>query len=203
VAGAWQDGIGRQLIVGDRFEGMLSVEVRFVGGVGGDLTASGYQGVLLTLEYPDAPPGTDNVDQRFLTGANVGFTWRARGPPDATQVPLRGAFRGHGRARGLQDGRVQDEVLLIFIPPRGDHGRGSQAQDGGEEQDRSPPAGLAEQPTARARRARRPRWREPDACASAWSSSARCRPKAAAALRSWSRQPGETAAWGHVSGRAW
>jgi hypothetical protein len=120
VAGAWQDGIGRQLIVGDRFEGMLAVEVRFVGGVGGDLTASGYQGVLLTLEYPDAPPGTDNVDQRFLTGANVGFTWRV---PAARQTPRK--YRYEARFVGMdgrevsKTGESKDEVLLIFIPPRG------------------------------------------------------------------------------------
>ena len=66
--GEWQDSVGRQLIVGDRFEGMLVIEVRLLGRYRRRPGASGYQGVLVSLEYPDAPAGVDNADQRFLTG---------------------------------------------------------------------------------------------------------------------------------------
>ncbi len=119
-AGEWQETTERHLIVGDRFEGMLEVDVRVVGGVGGDLGASGYQGALLTLEYPDAPEGVDARRQEFLTGVPRISPWRVptmRGRPRAYRWELQ-LIRNDG-SRVTQSGDSRDEVLVIFIPPAG------------------------------------------------------------------------------------
>jgi hypothetical protein len=118
--GDWQETIERQLIVGDRFEGMLQVEVRFLGGAGGDLAATGYQGALMTLEYPDAPPGADGTDQRFVTGAPPPFSWRvpvAAGKPRTYRYSVR--FIRNDGTEVVRSGESRDEVLMIFIPPPG------------------------------------------------------------------------------------
>jgi hypothetical protein len=119
ATGNWQDTIERQLIVGDRFEGMLQVEVRFVGGAAGDLTASGFQGCLLTLEYPDAPAGVDGVHQQFCTGAVQPIIWRVpvqAGRPRKYRHEAR-FIRADG-TEVVKSGEGKDEVLLLILPPR-------------------------------------------------------------------------------------
>jgi len=70
---AWTDTTERQLIVGDRFEGMLEIEVRFLVP---DFTSMGFMGAKIHLEYPDAPPQAKATVEKFLSGAPQPFTWR-------------------------------------------------------------------------------------------------------------------------------
>ncbi len=58
----WQESIERQLIVGDRFEGMLDVEVDVLAP---DFASFGVMGLKLKLEYPDAAPGVKGTFERF------------------------------------------------------------------------------------------------------------------------------------------
>ncbi len=115
--GEWQETIERQLIVGDRFEGMLEIEARFLVP---DFTASGFMGAKLRLEYPEAPPQAKNTVEKFFNGAPQPFTWR---------VPRR---RGGSRQYKYSvqwvksDATVQnvgptttDEELLLIFPPVG------------------------------------------------------------------------------------
>lgn len=120
AVGEWLETIERQLIVGDRFEGMMVIEVRLLGGAGGDLTASGYQGALVTLEYPDAPPGVDGSEQKFLSGVPAPFSWRvpvAAGKPRRYKYNVR--FVKDDGTEIVRSGESKDEVLLVFIPPPG------------------------------------------------------------------------------------
>jgi hypothetical protein len=96
---------------------MLQVEVRFIGGRGGDLTASGYQGALLSLEYPDAPAGVDGVEQEFFSGLPAPYLWRVP-MSDLSARTYRHATR-FIRSDGselVKDGESKDEVLLLMIP---------------------------------------------------------------------------------------
>jgi hypothetical protein len=115
--GGWTETIERGLVVGDRYPGMLQVEVRFIGGRGGDLTASGYQGALLSLEYPDAPAGVDGVEQEFFSGLPAPYLWRVP-MSDLSARTYRHATR-FIRSDGselVKDGESKDEVLLLMIP---------------------------------------------------------------------------------------
>ncbi len=58
----WQESIERQLIVGDRFEGMLDVEVDVLAP---DFASLGVMGLKLKLEYPDVAPGVKGTFERF------------------------------------------------------------------------------------------------------------------------------------------
>ena len=119
--GPWLETMERGLIVGDRFPAMLQVEVRFVGGRGGDLTASGYQGALLSLEYPGAPAGIDGVEQEFFSGLPAPYLWRVpMSDPAAGTYSYRARFiRTDGR-EVVTEGESKDEVLVLFIPPQPD-----------------------------------------------------------------------------------
>jgi hypothetical protein len=118
-SGPWTETLERQLVVGDRFGAILSVEVRFVGGMAGDLAASGYQGALLSLEYPDAPPGVDGTEEEFFTGVPGPFTWRVP-MLDPAKSTYRYSVRyvGNDGTEVVKEGDSHDEVLLLFIPPR-------------------------------------------------------------------------------------
>jgi hypothetical protein len=58
----WQETIERQLIVGDRFDGMLDVEVDLLLP---DFASFGLLGVKLKLDYPDAAPGVKSSYERY------------------------------------------------------------------------------------------------------------------------------------------
>ncbi|MET1007862.1 MAG: hypothetical protein ABWX96_20090, partial [Propionibacteriaceae bacterium] len=75
--GEWAETPERQLIVGDVFEDIIEVEARFLVS---DFAAAGFQGAKLTLEYPEAAPGTDGVEEEFFAGTPQPFTWRVPRP---------------------------------------------------------------------------------------------------------------------------
>ena len=53
-----------------------------------EFTAAGFQGAKLTLEYPQAAPGTDGTEEEFFSGVPQPFTWRVPRPPGAdTSAP--------------------------------------------------------------------------------------------------------------------
>lgn len=115
--GEWTETAERQLIVGDRFEGLLEVEVRVLVA---DFAALGFMGVKLKLEYPDAPPNVSGTLEKFFTGTPEVVTWR---------VPIgRGASRQYRysvqwvrtSAPAVSEGPVTtSDQLLLILPPVG------------------------------------------------------------------------------------
>ena len=77
----WQTTPERQLIVGDRFEGLISVDVQFLVA---DFTQAGYMGARLRLEYPEAPPTVKATVEKFFTGQPQPFNWRMPRPHGAS-----------------------------------------------------------------------------------------------------------------------
>lgn len=116
-ADEWQDTLERSLIVGDRFEGLFEVEVRFVLQ---DFTAAGFMGATLKLEYPEAPPGVKtNVEKFFSGAAPQPFAWRVpqrRGGSRTYRYTVQWV-RPNGTMQVVGPTDADNELLLIFPPP--------------------------------------------------------------------------------------
>jgi hypothetical protein len=113
--GEWQDTIERQLIVGDRFEGMLDVEVRFLVP---DFTALGFMGAKLRLEYPDAPPQAKATVEKFFTGTPQPFNWRVprqRGGGRQYRYSVQW-IRSNATLQNIGPTPTDEELLLLFPP---------------------------------------------------------------------------------------
>ncbi len=116
--GEWQDTIERQLIVGDRFEGMLDVEVRFLVP---DFTALGFMGAKLRLEYPDAPPQAKATVEKFFSGAPQPFNWRVprqRGGGKQYRYSVQWV-RSNATLQNVGPTPTDEELLLLFPPVAG------------------------------------------------------------------------------------
>ena len=114
----WQDTIERQLIVGDRFEGMLDVEVRFLVP---DFTALGFMGAKLRLEYPDAPPQAKATVEKFFSGAPQPFNWRVprqRGGGKQYRYSVQWV-RSNATLQNVGPTPTDEELLLLFPPVAG------------------------------------------------------------------------------------
>ncbi|MGH8531186.1 MAG: hypothetical protein ACREV1_00300 [Gammaproteobacteria bacterium] len=105
----------RQLIVGDRIEGMLQVEVRILAE---NLKNAGFLLAKLRMEYPDAPEWADRDVEKTFEGAPQPFTWRVPkrlGGGNAYTYTVQW-FRTDGSRVTSGPETVPDEVLII-IPP--------------------------------------------------------------------------------------
>jgi hypothetical protein len=114
----WQQTRERALIVGDRFDRIFDVEVRFLVP---DFAAAGFQGATLILDYPEALPGLDPHEEKFFTGTPTTFVWRV---PQARTASRRYTYsvewiRKDGTVRTVGPITTQFEVLRI-LPPTGD-----------------------------------------------------------------------------------
>lgn len=109
----WVETTARQLIVGDVFPGRLDVEVQIIG----DLAASGIAIGRLKLEYPGAPEGIDNREEKALRGIVEPFTWSV---PSKTREP--GEYNWEvmwvksDRSTTIEKGTSRDELLFLFVP---------------------------------------------------------------------------------------
>ena len=113
--GDWAETPERQLVVGDVFADILAVETRFLVT---DFTAAGFQGAKLTLEYPEAAPGTDGVEEEFFTGAPQPFTWRVPRPAGASTSYRYTVqwVRSTGTQQVIGPVTTNEELLMIFPP---------------------------------------------------------------------------------------
>ena len=111
----WVETPERQLIVGDVFAEIISVEARFLVP---DFTAAGFQGAKLTLEYPEAAPGTDGVEEEFFSGAPQPFTWRVARPAGASASYRYTVqwVRPNGTQQVVGPTTTSEELLMIFAP---------------------------------------------------------------------------------------
>lgn len=111
--GDWVETTERQLIVGDRFPGMLDVEVQVVG----DLGASRIQIARVKLVYPGAPEGVDNREERALRGTVEPFRWTV---PSKTREPTSYEWEVmwvfENRSVKVEKGTADDELLFLFVP---------------------------------------------------------------------------------------
>lgn len=111
--GEWLETTERQLIVGDRFPGMLDVEVQVVG----DLVASRIQIARVKLVYPGAPDGVDNREERALRGTPEPFRWTV---PSKTREPTSYEWEVmwvfDNRSVKVEKGTADDELLFLFVP---------------------------------------------------------------------------------------
>lgn len=115
--GEWTETPERQLIVGDVFEDIIEVEVRFLVP---EFTAAGFQGAKLTLEYPDAPAGSDGVAEEFFSGVPQPFTWRVPRPAGAGTAYRYTVLWVRSNATQQTVGPVTtSEELLMIFPPAG------------------------------------------------------------------------------------
>ena len=113
----WQQTKERALIVGDRFDRIFDIEVHILVP---DLSAAGFQGVTLTLDYPEALPGLDPHVEKFFTGAPGTFVWRV---PQARTASRRYKYSVEwigkdGTLRTVGPVTTDFEVLRI-LPPSG------------------------------------------------------------------------------------
>jgi hypothetical protein len=116
--GEWQETVERQLIVGDRFEGMLETEVRFLVP---DFTAMGFMGAKLRLEYPEAPPQAKSTVEKFFNGAPQPFVWRVprrRGGSRQYRYSVQW-IRANATVENVGPLTTDEELLLIFPPVGG------------------------------------------------------------------------------------
>lgn len=113
----WQQTIERQLIVGDVFEGILAVEVRFLVP---DFSSLGFMGAKLALEYPDVAPQGDGTAEKFFTGTPEEFVWRVPKKPGGSAQYRYTVQWVRPNATLQAVGPTQsDEELLLLFPPAG------------------------------------------------------------------------------------
>ena len=107
----------RQLIVGDVFESLLTAEVRFLVP---DFTSAGFQGAKLSLDYPDAAPGTDGTEEEFFTGTPQPLIWRVpRRPGGSAEYRYTVLWvRSDGTQVAVGPTTTSEELLMIFPPAR-------------------------------------------------------------------------------------
>ena len=115
--GDWQETAERQLIVGDRFEGLLDVEVRFLVP---DFPTLGFMGAKIKLEYPDAPPHTKASLEKFITASADPVLWKVpmrRGGGRQYQYTVQWV-RTAGALTTVGPVTTEDQLLLV-LPPAG------------------------------------------------------------------------------------
>jgi len=111
--GEWIETTERQVIVGDRFPGMLDVEVQIIG----DLAESNIQIARLKLEYPGAPEGIDNRDERALRGVPEPFKWTVPSKTrEAGEYQWEVMWVFNDRTMKTEKGTSSDELLFLFVP---------------------------------------------------------------------------------------
>jgi hypothetical protein len=111
----WQTTTERQLIVGDRFEGLISVDVQFLVP---DFTQAGFMGARLRLEYPEAPPQVKATVEKFFSGQPQPFNWRMPRPHGASSQYKYTVqwVRANATTQDVGPTTTDQELLLLFPP---------------------------------------------------------------------------------------
>jgi hypothetical protein len=110
----WQSTNEYRLLVGDRFEGLLDVEVDVIA----DFAALGLAGMKLRLEYPDAAPGVNPVSDQFFRSPPASFHWRVprkAGGGDQYRYTV-DWIRANGTKTTVGPVTANDQTLLLFAP---------------------------------------------------------------------------------------
>ncbi len=113
VAGEWVQTSDPRVTLGDAaYDGLLSVDVRVLVQ---DLAAAELLAVKLRMEYPDALPGADAIEERLISGPADGFTWqvaRRRGGASTWRYTV--DWIGlDGTKRTVGPVETTEEVLLV------------------------------------------------------------------------------------------
>lgn len=112
----WTDGVERELIVGDKTEGVLHLEAI----LGIDIKSLGYRAMRLKLEYPAAPSWADrDVEKLFQTGQEQ-FIWKVP-MADVNAKTYRWQatwYTSDGKQIVMGPFEAQDELLILPLPER-------------------------------------------------------------------------------------
>ncbi len=92
---------------------MLDGEVQVIG----DLAASNIQIARLKLEYPGAPEGIDNREERALRGTPEPFSWSVPSKTrDVGEYTWEEMWVYEDRTTKVEQGTSSDELLFLFVP---------------------------------------------------------------------------------------